>query len=121
MIFWVTLKQETDEEWYRDGVDIYYYKNSFKREGVVGVEKWYYTLTFTYTFKYDNDNIYFAYSLPYSYSDLWTDLNKLMSDENIKSFVSRNVLCRTIAGNKCEYLTITSKESNDSENSKASK
>jgi hypothetical protein len=25
-------------------------------------------------------------------------------------YLSRNTLCRTLAGNKCEYLTITSKE-----------
>lgn len=33
-----------------------------------------------------------------------------MADERISSFVSRNTLCRTLAGNKCEYLTITSRE-----------
>ena len=115
MLFWKALKQESKVEWYRDGTEIYYYKNWFKREGVAGSEKWYYTLTFTYTFQYDNDHVYFAYSMPYSYSDLWNDLNKLMSNEDVKSFVSRNVLCRTIAGNKWEYLTITSKENNDSE------
>lgn len=28
----------------------------------------------------------------------------------MSGFTSRNTLCRTLAGNKCEYLTITSRE-----------
>lgn len=83
----------------------------------MGLDKFFYTLTFTITFPHDKDNVYFAYSLPYSYTDLCEDLTKLMSDKRISSFMSRNTLCRTLAGNKCEYLTITSKERLDSENS----
>ena len=110
------LKNESNIEWHRDGSEIYYYKNWFKREGLIGIEKWYYTLTFSYTFRYDNDQVFFAYSLPYSYSDLWDDLSKIMSNERISSFTSRNVLWRTIAGNKWEYLTITSKENHNDPN-----
>jgi hypothetical protein len=87
-------------EWYRDGEDILYYKNCFRREGKLGMEKFFYTLTFTYTFQHDNDQVYFAYSLPYSYSDLCDDLSELMADERVSSFVARNTLCRTLAGNK---------------------
>ena len=110
------LKKDKNIEWYRDGSEIYYYKNWFKREGIIGIEKCYYTLTFSYTFKYDHDYVYFAYSLPYSYTELCDDLTKIMSNEKMTSFVSRNVLWRTIAGNKCEYLTITSKENPDDPN-----
>ena len=97
-------------DWFRDGTNISYYKNNFKREGKFGLEKFYYTFTFTYTFPYDKDTVYFAYSLPYTYTDLCDDLTNLMADQRISSFVSRNTLCRTLAGNKCEYLTITSRE-----------
>jgi cytosolic carboxypeptidase protein 2/3 len=63
-------RQKERIEWHRSGRDIMYYKNAFKREGVPGDEKYFYTLTFTYDFEYDGDEIYFAYSMPYSYSDL---------------------------------------------------
>lgn len=33
-------------------------------------KKNYYTLSFEYTFHYDDDEVYFAYSIPYTYSQL---------------------------------------------------
>jgi len=32
-------------------------------------------------------------------------------------YVSRNILCRTLAGNRCDYLTITSRSNNTDPNS----
>ena len=66
-------------------------------------------MTFTYDFKIDNDVVYFAYSYPYTYSDLTEELRKIEKDTVKSNYMTRNILCRTIAGNKCEYLTITSK------------
>ena len=98
-------------DWHRDGENILYYKNCFRREGDSNWERSYYTLTFTYTFPYDRDTVFFAYSLPYTYTDLWEDLTAITNDQSNKNaFVSRNTLWRTLAGNKWEYLTITSKE-----------
>ena len=98
-------------EWFRDGTDIAYYKNNFRREGKYGLDKNYYTFTFTYKFPYNKDSVYFAYSLPYTYTDWTEDLDKIMADPTKATFWSRNTLWRTIAGNKWEYLTITSRES----------
>lgn len=111
-VLWMSDHRKINEnvEWFRGGEDISYYRNNFKREGKFGTEKFYYTFTFTYTFPVDRDTVYFAYSLPYTYTDLCDDLAKLMGDPRISTFVSRNTLCRTLAGNKCEYLTITSRE-----------
>ena len=45
--------------------------------------------------------------MPYTYSEL---VNYLDGISKLKlSYVSRNLLCRTLAGNKCEYLTITNR------------
>jgi hypothetical protein len=66
-------------------------------------------MTFTHTFDYDDDQVFFAYSMPYTYTDLNEYLCQIQS-LNLK-YVKRNTLCRTIAGNKCEYLTITNKGS----------
>ena len=38
-------------------------------------------MSFTYKFEYDRDCVYFAYSVPYSYSDLQRDLDWLESQE----------------------------------------
>jgi hypothetical protein len=44
---------------------------------------------------------------PYSYTDLMDDITEI---EKLKlDYVSRNILCRTLAGNRCDYLTITSR------------
>jgi hypothetical protein len=80
--------------------------------------RFYYTLTYTYDFKYDDDTVYFAYACPYTYSDLDNDLSLMEKQTEslgylkpkILRIMNRNVLCRTLAGNKCEYVTITSKE-----------
>ncbi len=51
--------------------------------------------------------MFFAYSMPYTYSDLVKDLKQY---EAMKTdYIHRNTLCWTLAGNKLEYLVITSK------------
>jgi chorismate synthase len=52
--------------WVRGGTDICYYQNSMKRK----TAGYYYTLTFSHTFEYDQDVAYFAHSYPYTYTDL---------------------------------------------------
>ena len=54
--------------------------------------------------------VYFAHCFPYTYSDLSDDLARIEKDVSTQNFFNRNTLCRTLAGNKCEYLTITSKD-----------
>ena len=66
-------------------------------------------MSFTYDFKHDEDNVFFAYSPPYTYTDLNEELTSYEKDPVKGHYLSRNMLCRSIAGNKCEYLTITSK------------
>ena len=51
-----------------------------KKEFPLGCERYFYSLTFTYTFKHDNDCVYFAHSYPYNYSDLMNYLNKILTD-----------------------------------------
>lgn len=93
--------------WHRAGSNIAYYANGLKR----GEKKCsYYTHTFTYEYMYENDTVYFAYCYPYTYTDLQDDLNKVSNDLVKSTFVKRSLLCETLAGNKCEFLTITSKQ-----------
>ena len=103
------------------GRDISYHQNSFKREGN-RFARCYYTLTFTHTFTESHDQVYFAHCFPYTYSDLCDDLSRIERDRFSQHFVNRSTLCRTLAGNRCEYITITSKDRDpNSDKNKAKK
>ena len=97
--------------WYRGGEDISYYQNHYRREHMTNYQRCYYTFTYSHRFDYDNDTVLFAYSMPYTYSDLMEDLNVI--EKKHLDYFTRNTLCRTIAGNKCEYVTITSRKNGD--------
>ena len=66
-----------------------------------------FVLTFTHTFEYTDDKCYFAYALPYTFTDLQKHLQSLESRPERAGCIKRSQLCRTIAGNLCPLLTIT--------------
>jgi murein tripeptide amidase MpaA len=99
--------------WYRSGEEIAYYQNNYRRESMTNYQRCYYTFTFTYKFEHDFDTVYFAYSQPYSYSDLMDDISEI--EKRKLDYVARNTLCRTLAGNRCDYLTITTRTNFDNE------
>ena len=47
--------------------------------------------------------------MPYTFTDLKNYLDRLEKLKGVGGFLTRNELCRTLAGNKWEYLTITTK------------
>ena len=102
-----------DIGWHRAGTKIYYYPNGVRkdeqRKNAAGPFKTYYTHTFTYDFEFPDDTVYFAYCYPYTYTDMLEDLNKISTDQVKSQFAKRSTLCETLAGNKCEVLTITSR------------
>jgi hypothetical protein len=69
----------------------------------------FYTASFTYKFKYTGDSVFFAYSQPYTYSELRDDLAMIEADPDRGQYITSKPLCMTLAGNSCDYLTITSK------------
>jgi len=67
----VFSQRECDENgtgWKRDGFKITYKKTNVLREG--STSSYYYKLSFSYTFKYSRDSVYFAHCFPYTLSDL---------------------------------------------------
>ena len=63
--------------WVRIGNDTCYYRNHFLRNlsSAGGSKKsTYFTLTFTVTFRHDEDTCYFAYHYPYTYTKLQVPL-----------------------------------------------
>lgn len=69
----------------------------------------FYTLAFKYTFQYEKDTVYFAYSVPYTYSDLRQDLQDIQACSIRASFCQTKVLAKSLAGEDCHLLTITSR------------
>ena len=79
--------------------------NSGQPQSDKGKRRPLYTLTFTYTFDHP-DSVYFAYCFPYTFTDLQLYLQKLENDTCKRSILRRQKLCETLAGNRCDLLTI---------------
>ena len=63
-----------------------------------------YVLSFLFTFDREDDEYFFAYSFPYTYSDLQ---QYLAAQEYLKAaFLRREVLCRSVNHRKVDVLTI---------------
>ncbi len=73
--------EEQNIAWHRAGANIVYFANGIRKSS--RSKRCLYTLRFSYTFEYDKDTVYFAYSYPYSYSQLTEFLNKLEADHAI--------------------------------------
>ena len=62
----------------------------------------FFRLTFEYNFDYEDDEVFFAYCLPYTYSDLQEDIRKW----SISPFVQHSCLGRSLSGLKLPVLHI---------------
>ena len=91
-----------DIGWHRVGKNVSYSQNNYKRKGNGN----YYTLSFTMTFDYDDDSVYFAHCFPYTYTDLKYMLNDVCT-ENMRHKIRKTFLARTLAGNEFEGVIIT--------------
>ena len=96
--------------WHRDCCSISYYQNNLPRKVLLSSminNKYYYSLSFSYTFQYSEDTVYFAHCYPYTNTQLTDYLNSLSSNHSYDKFLRINPLCKTITGNTCFILTIT--------------
>ena len=99
-------KEEKNIGWHHTTETVEYFPN-FLYNFIKGKRYYYYTLSFEYTFEYDNDEIYFANSIPFTYSDVIQDLNYYTKKENeTYNFFERKKLCNTLLGNDVDYFTI---------------
>jgi hypothetical protein len=109
LVYSEKMAYNRDIGWFRAGQKIGYYPNGLFRSEKSGSARSYYTHTFTFNYEYSDDTVYFAYTYPYTYTDMVEDLNKITDDTKKVQFCQRKVLCESLAGNKVEYLTITSR------------
>lgn len=103
------IKDTEGVGWHRIGENINYFAGPYKRDNNRFLRT-FYTFTFTHTFEHDQDQVFFSHCFPYTYSDLQEDLGRIEKDSSCANFYHRSTLTRTLAGNRCDYLTITSKD-----------
>ena len=91
------VKSDRDGDgWKRGGFAVAYYQNGTRKS---------YTLSFSYTFEHLNDTVYFAHSVPYTFTDLCKYLDNVKDKKTDIARVSP--MCKSLAGNVCELITIT--------------
>ena len=114
-------KYEKKIGWHHTTEPVEYFQN-FLFNYAKGKRYYYYTLSFEYSFEYDNDEIYFANSLPFLYTDVLKDLNVFTKQENEKYFFfEKKKLCSTILGNDVDYFIINNDSNNIIEDKKGKK
>ena len=79
LVYSVRMNRERSVGWFRGGNDYCYYQNGLTRENS---EKCHYTLSFTFQFPYKDDEVYFAYSYPYTYTQLTDYLDSIEGNED---------------------------------------
>lgn len=124
--------------WYRSGYDIAYYQNNQplckiygeqigdKGSGqtgkftstaaqIVGVNQKeptnFYTLSFKFSLKHDDDEVYVAMCYPYTYTDCHNFLDSICQSPQSPNILRRASLCKTLAYNNLEMLIITNFQS----------
>ena len=98
--------KEKNISWHHTTEKVDYYQNGLYRY-INGKRQYYYTLSFDYSIEYDDDEIYFANCIPFTYSDIIKDLNEYTKKENDKYyFFERKKLCSTLIGNDVDYFNI---------------
>lgn len=97
--------------WQRCGTEIAYFNSSNNTSSTPKKDNtsyaYNYIMHFNHIFEFSDDICYFAYCVPYTYTDLQVYLNKLSSDPLKSKYLRRSILCKTNAGNICDMLTIT--------------
>ena len=88
-------------DWQRGGFNVSYFQNGRRHDS----SRYTYTLTFQYTFNTMHDTVYFAHSVPYTFTELCKYLEDIQ--RKYRDVVRVNPMCKTMAGNVCEMVTIT--------------
>ncbi|KAL4432647.1 hypothetical protein ABPG74_004940 [Tetrahymena malaccensis] len=105
--------------WMRKGKDVQYFKNKIIKEQ--DPNQYYYTLSFTYRFKHEDDDIYFAMNPPYSYTKMTRHLDQAINKtvkEQPNIIIKKDILCYSVSNNAVPLLSITEKSPQGGETSK---
>jgi hypothetical protein len=72
--------KEENIGWHRGGSEVRFERNGLHRARGDNVRH-YSSLVFEHTFDYSNDTVYFANTIPYTYSTLYKELNEFEKDD----------------------------------------
>jgi cytosolic carboxypeptidase protein 2/3 len=112
MKVWVA-KQSQKYAWHTAGDEIKYRISKVGRNGGYST-RCYSCLSFTYTLPKNNkDKIYFAYSIPYTFSKLTNFLKSVNLQHKDSDFLKETILCKSLSGIPVPLLTITSRVHSD--------
>lgn len=98
--------KQTGSSWIRDGTN---YQFAITKRTETSRRC---TLQFQMKFNYNNDTIYFAYGIPYTYSYLLQSIDNWRKKSG--RFFSNEILCKSFGGRDCPLITITNHSYPDS-------
>eukprot|EP00347_Sterkiella_histriomuscorum_P003123 403365502 len=121
--------QKTGRGWFRGGQDIKYFQNEIPRKtgnptaqyngansnflynnnGAGEGLEYHFTLSFVYEFEEEEDEVWFAHAIPFTYTDLQHNLIKAQKVSVNKQILKTNIMCKTLGGSPCPMITITEK------------
>lgn len=94
------------KKWYRNTKNNYYYANTITIE-----EKKLHSLTFSVdlNFDFDEENYFFSYCYPYTFTHFQSFLDNIMNDQLIlqKNIIRHEIVGKSLAGNNLDMLIIT--------------
>ena len=108
VVFSVADYQSKQIGWRRIGSKISYHKNNISYKKANGTTAHCYTGTFTIEFENADDEYFLAYHYPYSYTCMQSFITRLLSRSGMDEMARRETLTKTLGGNDCDILTITS-------------
>lgn len=69
--------------------------------------EYYFTLSFIYEFDAEEDEVWFAQGIPFTYTDLQKNLIAMSEKAENKNILNYNILCKELTGSPVPLITIT--------------
>ena len=101
------IKRGEAKGWYRAGYNISYSSSKINR--LMSSRKVYFMLSFDFSFEYDDNTVWFAYAIPYTF----TKLSKFIESINENPYIQVSQLCKSLSGLDVPLITLTNFEMDD--------
>ncbi|EAR82912.1 zinc carboxypeptidase family protein (macronuclear) [Tetrahymena thermophila SB210] len=100
------------KDWTQEGNNVSYTKQNYRYNFLYDEDdngKQPYQLSFEYEFLYENDTVWFAFCVPYTFTKLIKFLKETMKQHHSqnKDFITEEKLCQTMSGIDVPLLTVT--------------